>query len=111
MTENIQRHYAKDLAGLNPNGAPCEVCKKPMSYHEWVDLDSQGFVVRCNFYDTASVILFRLSGKYYTEERWRIPKNAIGPYDMKSSPDFRTIGGGPVLVVSQEPWGFPHLLV
>lgn len=53
--------------------------------------------------------LFKPSGKYYTCERWRIPKDAIGPYDMVLSPDFRRIDGGAVLIESQEPWGFPHL--
>lgn len=58
----------------------------------------------------ARVILFKLGGKYYTEEEWRVPVSAIGPWDMKDSPDFRRISGcGPVLVPSQEPWGFPHL--
>ena len=55
------------------------------------------------------VILFKPSGKYYTEEEWRIPLDSIGPYDMDRSPDFRRIDGGPVLVNAQEPWGFPHL--
>ena len=67
------------------------------------------------------VVLFKPSGKYYTEERWRIPevvpaenrpgatRRVIGPYDMLHSPDFRRIGGGAVLVPSQEPWGYPHL--
>jgi hypothetical protein len=53
--------------------------------------------------------LFKPSGKYYTEEDWKIPEDAIGPYDMERSPDFRRIGGGAVLIESQEPWGFPHL--
>jgi len=58
----------------------------------------------------AEVILFKDTGKYYTTEEWRIPEDAIGPYDMKRSPDFRRIGGnGAVLVVTQEPWGYPHL--
>ncbi len=57
----------------------------------------------------AAVILFRRSGKYYTTDIWRIPDSAIGPYDMERSPDFRRIDGGPVLVDTQEPWGFPHL--
>jgi len=57
----------------------------------------------------ATVILFKPSGKYYTEEEWTIPEGAIGPYDMKYSPDFRRISGGPVLVDTQEPWGYPHL--
>lgn len=64
----------------------------------------------------ATVILFKDSGKYYTEEEWEFPspqelgRPVIGPYDMGESPDFRRIGEGKVLVVTQEPWGFPHLL-
>lgn len=57
----------------------------------------------------AVVTLFKPDGKYYTEEIWKIPPGAIGPYDMEHSPDFRRISGGHVLVESQEPWGFPHL--
>ncbi|MER6485730.1 hypothetical protein ABT264_19505 [Streptomyces virginiae] len=57
----------------------------------------------------ARVILFKPSGKYYTEEEWEIPADAIGPYDMRTSPDFRRIADGAVLVDTQEPWGFPHL--
>jgi hypothetical protein len=38
-----------------------------------------------------------------------VPASAIGPADMDASPDFRRVSGGPVLVPSQEPWGFPHL--
>jgi hypothetical protein len=57
----------------------------------------------------ATVILFKPSGKYYTEEAWRIPADAIGPYDMERSPNFHRIGGGAVLVGTQEPWGYPHL--
>ncbi len=59
---------------------------------------------------TATVILFKEGGKYYTEEQWRIPEDAIGPYDMERSSDRRHIGRGPVLVVTQEPWGYPHLI-
>lgn len=57
----------------------------------------------------AEVILFKPSGKYYTVEHWTIPDDAIGPYDMARSPDFRRISGGPVLIETQEPWGYPHL--
>lgn len=57
----------------------------------------------------ARVILFKPSGKYYTEEEWSISEGAIGPYDMERSPDFRRISGGAVLVDTQEPWGYPHL--
>lgn len=71
----------------------------------------------------ARVILFKDSGKYYTEEEWEIPTkeevvergglpgSSIGPFCMAYSRDFRRIGNGPVLVVSQEPWGYPHLLI
>lgn len=55
------------------------------------------------------VILFKPSGKYYTEEHWTVPERAIGPYDMSRSPDFHRIGDGAVLIPSQEPWGYPHL--
>jgi hypothetical protein len=66
---------------------------------------------------TASVTLFRKSGKYYTIEAWRVPAGAIGPEDMHRSPDFRRIDGGIVLVDADaasefpgaENWGFPHL--
>ena len=61
-------------------------------------------------YHTAQVILFKDSGKYYTEEWWDIPDDAIGPHDMKRSPQFRRIGNGKVLVETQEPWGFPVLI-
>lgn len=58
----------------------------------------------------AKVILFKDSGKYYSEEEWEIPSDALGPYDMAKSKDFRRIGGGAVLVDTQEPWGYPHLI-
>lgn len=66
---------------------------------------------------TASVTLFRKSGKYYTIEAWRVPAGAIGPEDMRRSPDFRRIDGGLVLVDADaanefpdaKNWGFPHL--
>lgn len=60
---------------------------------------------------TAEITLFKPSGKYYTTDYWEIPDDAIGPYDMARSKDARSIGGGAVLVESQEPWGFPHLLL
>jgi hypothetical protein len=67
---------------------------------------------------TASVTLFKESGKYYTGESWRVPAEAIGPRDMLNSPDFHRIGDGIVLVDSDaqtqfpedENWGFPHLI-
>ena len=58
---------------------------------------------------TVEVTLFKPGGKCYTVESWRIPEDAIGPYDMDRSPDFRRIDGGHVLVEAQEPWGFPYL--
>lgn len=57
----------------------------------------------------ATVILFKPSGKYYTQEEWTVPEGAIIPADMKRSPNFRRISGGAVLVDTQEPWGYPHL--
>jgi hypothetical protein len=58
----------------------------------------------------ATVQLFKPGGKWYTDESWRIPPGAIGPWDMEDSPDFHRISGGPVLVETQEPWGYPFLL-
>lgn len=83
--------------------------------------------------DRAIVILFKPTGKYYTEEEWIIPTQEeidaasppqpssfsegkvsaaypFIPYCMRFSPDFRRIAGGAVLVPTQEPWGYPHLI-
>lgn len=69
---------------------------------------------------TATVILFKASGKYYTTESWRVPDGAVGPWDMEESPDFRRIEGGAVLVAADadtgsfpndENWGYPQLLI
>lgn len=57
----------------------------------------------------ARVILFKKSGKYYTEEEWEIPEGARLPCDMEDSIDFRRINDGAVLIDTQEPWGYPHL--
>lgn len=71
----------------------------------------------------ARVILFKPGGKYYTQEEWAVPTveqvvagggtpgDSMTPYCMRFSPDFRRISGGPVLVDTQEPWGYPHLLL
>jgi NTP pyrophosphatase (non-canonical NTP hydrolase) len=70
----------------------------------------------------ATVVLFKPSGKYYTEEQWAIPTDeqilAGGgsrgdryyPGVMRYSPDFRRIDGGAVHVETQEPWGHPGLI-
>lgn len=66
---------------------------------------------------TATVTLFKDTGKYYTQEAWAVPINAILPSDMEMSPDFRRISGGAVLVDTDAApecpearnWGFPHL--
>lgn len=64
----------------------------------------------------ATVVLFKDSGKYYTTDSWRVPEGAVGPYDMRYSPDFRQIGNGMVLVPSDaefdgdQNWGYPFLL-
>ena len=54
------------------------------------------------------VTLFKPNGRYYTEEEWEVPPNAIGPADMQRSPNFRRIDGGAVLI-EWEQWGYPHL--
>lgn len=73
----------------------------------------------------AKVVLFKKNGKYYTEEEWEIPavvkdhsdargdfeREPLLPFDMSQSKDFRRINDGPVLVITQEPWGYPCLLV
>lgn len=60
--------------------------------------------------DKIQVILFKDSGKYYTEEEWEVTGDtAIGPTVMAMSPNFRRIGNGKVLVPSRY-WGFPQLL-
>lgn len=46
---DAQRHYARDLVGLDPDGAPCEACGRHMQDHEWADLDFWGIVVSCVF--------------------------------------------------------------
>ncbi len=56
----------------------------------------------------ASVSLFKPSGKWYCDEEWVIPDNAIGPWEMIDSPDFRRIDGGKVMI--DGPWGYPVLL-
>lgn len=75
----------------------------------------------------AKVLRFKPSGKYYDEDEWEIPtaeelerkqRNVERPYRhyeftptcMLLSKDFSRVSGtGAVLVVTQEPWGFPHL--
>ena len=68
---------------------------------------------------TATVMLFKASGKYSTTQSWRAPTCAIGPWDMNQSPDFRRLDGGQVLVLSDadtdsfpgdENWGYPQIL-
>jgi hypothetical protein len=66
---------------------------------------------------TATVTLFKDTGRYYTQAAWALPVNAILPSDMNMSPDFRRIDGGAVLVDADAApefpgasnWGFPHL--
>lgn len=59
----------------------------------------------------ATIKTFKESGKYYTEDKWRIPEGAISPHDMAHSPDFRQISPGwTILVDTQYPWGFPAII-
>lgn len=74
--------------------------------------------------EKVTVQLFKPNGKWYCEDDWRIPtevkdhsehrgdfvREAIGPFDMRQSPDFRQISGGPALIEAQEPWGYACLL-
>lgn len=60
--------------------------------------------------DRVKVTLFKSSGKWYTDELWKIPERAIGPWDMIHSPDFHRIDFGPILITEEGPWGYPHLL-
>ncbi|MCA1806267.1 MAG: hypothetical protein LC687_00080 [Actinobacteria bacterium] len=64
----------------------------------------------CLVHRTVKVTIFKESGKYYTEERWAIPEGAIAPYDMDKAPEAQKWKGWQILVNSQEPWGYPHLL-
>ena len=67
---------------------------------------------------TATVTTFKESGKYSTIHAWRVPVDAIGPYDMKRSPDFSLPAGWTALVDTDAApefpgavnWGFPCLL-
>jgi hypothetical protein len=67
---------------------------------------------------TATVTTFKESGKYNTIHAWRVPADAIGPWDMKHSPDFSLPAGWTVLVDADAApefpgavnWGFPCLL-
>lgn len=83
--------------------SPCSVCGDPDD-HGCVPHSVAVGPVR------ALVSLFKPNGKWYTDEHWRIPKGAVGPWSMADSPDFHRIACGPVLVDAQEPWGFPHLI-
>lgn len=67
---------------------------------------------------TVSVILFKDSGKYYSEESWRVPYEPLDPSEMVNSPDYHRIGNGKVLITSEahdhaskdQNWGYPHLI-
>ena len=38
----------RQLASLDINGRPCEICGQHMHEHDWADMDRNGFVVDCN---------------------------------------------------------------
>lgn len=54
------------------------------------------------------VVLFTDSGEAKERELWRIPQCAMGPEDMRLSPDFRRVGDGDILVRTQKPWHREH---
>lgn len=95
--------YTMDRFGAWINNATGE-----QSITAWLD-QPEATIIKGQPNPEAQVILFKDSGKYYTEETWAIPQGAMGPFDMQCSQDFRRIGGGAVLVVTQEPWGYPHV--
>ena len=86
----------------------CSVCTRK-AIHIRLDPDDGKPYCSMHFPNRERVLLFKPEGKYYTEEHWLIPDGAIIPYEMINSPDFRRIGGGAVLVDTQDPWGYPHL--
>ena len=57
---------------------------------------------------TATVTLFKPSGKYYTTESWRVPAGAFSPHAMCESLDFHQINGGAVLVETDAGEEFPN---
>lgn len=59
---------------------------------------------------TARVVRIKDSGKYYTEESWRIPENAHYPRNMANSPDARLGDGGIYIVPAQYPWGYEEII-
>ena len=59
---------------------------------------------------TARVVRIKDSGKYYTEEQWRIPENAYYPRNMAKSPDARLEDGGIYFVPAQYPWGYEEII-
>lgn len=59
---------------------------------------------------TARVVRIKDSGKYYTEEEWRIPENAFFPRSMANSPDARLENGGIYIVPAQYPWGYEEMI-
>jgi hypothetical protein len=102
-TMGIVRNFRADAAGTNTTVVELEP-----------DL---GVAAQAASTRTATVTLFKETGKYYTQEPWAVPVNAILPADMEMSPDFRRISGGSVLVDADAApecpgarnWGFPHL--
>lgn len=59
---------------------------------------------------TARVVRIKDSGKYYTEEEWRIPDNAYYPRGMAESPDAHLEDGGIYIVPAQYPWGYEEVI-
>lgn len=84
-----------NLISVNDPGVlpePDPSCGPKVSDHSWtLEIDARSLYVNCS-----------TCGRHFE-------RPAMGPYDMDQSPDCRRIGGGSVLVESQEPWGFPHL--
>lgn len=58
---------------------------------------------------TATVTIFKPSGRYYMTAEWQVPVAAVGPYDMVLSPDYQSLGGA-VLVDADASEHYPNAL-
>ncbi len=62
----------RQLLALDVDGRPCETCDEPMSEHEWVLMNPEGFVIFCSnltFNDRGHLEVYS-SRKYGKEGTW-----------------------------------------
>lgn len=115
---NMAKVRAAPDGSDSKRGSSFDVVKPP----GWMPPDIEMLLMDHGWRKYAKVILFKESGKYYTEEPWEIPTieeiEADGgsrgdqyyPGCMKYSKDARKIGNGYALVETQEPWGHPAII-